>query len=88
MQFFSKYYAPLLNPALGQFAVQKQRRIGDYPRLNGYVNFYLKQLRLGLYAQYNHFNRRMMKRASYFAMPAYPYNPDMFKAGLHWHFYK
>ena len=88
MQFFSKYYAPLLNPALGQFAVQKQRRIGDYPRLNGYINFYLKQLRLGLYAQYNHFNRRMMKRASYFAMPAYPYNPDMFKAGLHWHFYK
>ena len=87
MRFFTKYYAPLLNPALGQFCVQDQEKVGNYPVMNVYANFYVKHIRLKLFAQYQHFNASFMNK-QYFAMPGYPMAPDMFRAGLAWHFYK
>jgi hypothetical protein len=87
MRFFTKYYAPILNPALGQFCVQDQEQVGNYPVMNVYANFYVKSLRLKLFAQYQHFNALFMNK-QYFEMPGYPMAPDMFRAGLAWHFYK
>ena len=60
MRFFTKYYAPLLNPALGQFCVQNIEQVGNYPVMNVYANFYVKSLRLKLFAQYQHFNASFM----------------------------
>ena len=87
MRFFTKYYAPILNPALGQFCVQNREQVGNYPVMNVYANFYVKHIRLKLFAQYQHFNASFMNK-QYFAMPDYPMAPDMFRAGLAWHFYK
>lgn len=87
MRFFTKYYAPLLNPALGQFCVQNIEQVGNYPVMNVYANFYVKSLRLKLFAQYQHFNASFMNK-HYYEMPGYPMGPDMFRAGLAWHFYK
>lgn len=87
MRFFTKYYAPVLNPALGQFCVQSKEQVGNYPVMNVYANFYVKHIRLKLFAQYQHFNASFMNK-QYFAMPGYPMAPDMFRAGLSWHFYK
>ena len=87
MRFFTKYYAPILNPALGQFCVQNREQVGNYPVMNVYANFYVKHIRLKLFAQYQHFNASFMNK-QYFAMPDYPMAPDMFRAGLSWHFYK
>ena len=87
MRFFTKYYAPILNPALGQFCVQNQEQVGNYPVMNLYANFYVLSLRLKLFAQYQHFNASFMGK-QYFEMPGYPMAPDMFRAGLAWHFYK
>ena len=87
MRFFTKYYAPILNPALGQFCVQDIEQVGNYPVMNVYANFYVKSLRLKLFAQYQHFNASFMNKR-YFEMPGYPMAPDMFRAGLAWHFYK
>ena len=87
MRFFTKYYAPILNPALGQFCVQNQEQVGNYPVMNVYANFYVHSLRLKLFAQYQHFNASFMGK-QYFEMPGYPMAPDMFRAGLAWHFYK
>ena len=87
MRFFTKYYAPILNPALGQFCVQNQEQVGNYPVMNVYANFYVRSLRLKLFAQYQHFNASFMGK-QYFEMPGYPMAPDMFRAGLAWHFYK
>ena len=87
MRFFTKYYAPLLNPALGQFCVQNIEQVGNYPVMNVYANFYVKSLRLKLFAQYQHFNASFMNK-QYYEMPGYPMGPDMFRAGLAWHFYK
>ena len=87
MRFFTKYYAPMLNPALGQFCVQNAEQVGNYPVMNVYANFYVKHIRLKLFAQYQHFNASFMNK-EYFGMPNYPMAPDMFRAGLSWHFYK
>lgn len=87
IRFFTKYYAPVLNPALGQFCVQDKEQVGNYPIMNVYANFYVKHIRLKLFAQYQHFNASFMNK-QYFSMPNYPMAPDMFRAGLSWHFYK
>lgn len=87
MRFFTKYNAPILNPALGQFCVQDTEEVGNYPVMNVYANFYVRSLRLKLFAQYQHFNASFMNK-QYYEMPGYPMGPDMFRAGLAWHFYK
>ena len=87
LRFFTKYNAPLLNPALGQFCIQNIEQVGNYPVMNVYANFYVKSLRLKLFAQYQHFNASFMNK-QYYEMPGYPMGPDMFRAGLAWHFYK
>ena len=79
--------APILNPALGQFCIQNQEQVGNYPVMNVYANFYVRSLRLKLFAQYQHFNASFMNK-QYYEMPGYPMGPDMFRAGLAWHFYK
>ena len=87
MHFFTKYYAPVLNPALGQFCVQSKEQVGNYPVMNVYANFYVRSLRLKFFAQYQHFNASFMNK-QYYEMPGYPMAPDMFRAGAAWHFYK
>lgn len=87
MRFFSKYNAPILNPALGQFCVQNTEEVGNYPVMNVYANFYVRSLRLKLFVQYQHINTLFMNQP-YFEMPGYPMAPGMFRAGLAWHFYK
>lgn len=86
MRYNTKYYAPLLNPALGQFCTQKEAKVGNHPILNVYGNFYVKHIRLKFFAQFQHFNKYFMAR-DYFSMVGYPYNPPVFRAGLAWHFY-
>ena len=87
MRYFTKYYAPILNPALGQFCVQDMEQVGNYPVMNVYANFYVRSLRLKFFAQYQHLNASFMNK-QYFEMPGYPMAPDMFRAGAAWHFYK
>ena len=87
LRYFTRYYAPLLNPALGQFCVQSKTQVGTYPVMSVYANFYVRAIRLKFFAQYQHFNASFMNK-QYFGMPDYPLAPDMFRAGLAWHFYK
>ncbi len=87
MRFFTKYYAPILNPALGQYCLQNVEQVGNYPVMNVYANFYVRNLRLKLFVQYQHFNDSFMNK-QYFEMPGYPMSPNMFRAGAAWHFYK
>ena len=87
MRFFTKHYAPVLNPALGQFCIQNEQQVGNYPVMNAYANFYVRKLRLKLFVQYQHLNESFMNK-QYLEMPSYPMAPDMFRAGIAWHFYK
>ncbi|MCQ2348043.1 MAG: putative porin [Paludibacteraceae bacterium] len=87
LKYNTAYYAPLWNPALAMFCVQNEEKVGNYPTLNVYANFYVRHLHLRFFAEYEHFNTTFMPRY-YFSMPSYPTNPDVFRAGLAFHFYK
>lgn len=87
IRYNTAYYAPLLVPATGQFRLQNERKVGNYPTLGVYANFYVRLIRLRFFAQYQHFNATFMNK-EYFSMPGYPQNPDVFRAGLAWHFYR
>lgn len=87
MRFHTAYYAPLLNPAVGQFCLQDEVKIGNYPVLNAYINIYVKLLHLKFFAQWQHFNYYFMKDTqAYLHMPDYAMNPAVIRAGAHWFF--
>ena len=88
VRYFTKYHAPVLCPETGMFAAQTDTKIGNYPWMNVYANFYVRSIRLRFFAQYQHINRLFMKdNIDYLTMPGYPTNRDVFRAGLAWHFY-
>lgn len=84
VRYHTKYYAPAYMPATGQFYTQKEVLIGNYPILNVYANFHLKQSRF--FIEYNHLNKYFMSGA-HFYMPNYAINPPVLKLGLSWNFY-
>ena len=88
VRYFTRYHAPVLCPATGLFAAQQDQKIGNYPWMNVYANFYVRSIRLRFFAQYQHLNHLFMKKnIGYMAMPDYPTNRDLFRAGIAWHFY-
>ena len=88
MRYHTKYYAPVLNPALGQFVAQHETKVGNYPIFNVYLNLYVKSIRLKLYLQFTHFNYYFMKNKTYLTMPTYAENPPVFRLGAAWHFWR
>ncbi|WP_163628709.1 putative porin [Paludibacter sp. 221] len=84
VRYHTAYYAPDYMPATGQFTLQDKMKIGNYPVMNAYLNFHLKQVRFFL--KYYHFNKLFMK-GPYFSMPNYPINPAVFRIGISWNFY-
>jgi len=88
MRYHTAYYAPVLDPAIGQFRTQSDVLIGNYPVMNLYANFYVKYLKLKFFVQWQHFNYYFMKNKTYLSMPDYAMNPSGFRAGLAWHFWK
>jgi len=87
VRYHTAYYAPLLCPATSQFCTQSLTKVGNYPVINVYANFYVRLIRLRFFAEYQHLNGHFME-ANYYSMPGYPLNPPVFRAGLAWHFYK
>ena len=86
-RFFTKYYAPDYSPALGQYAVQtgdNRTKVGEYPVVNVYTNFHLKQTRF--FVMMSHVNAGSGSR-DYFFTPHYPLNQRIFRFGVSWNFY-
>ena len=84
MRYHTAYYAPSYMPATGQFHVQNDWMIGNYPVMNVYLNAHLKRTRF--FVQYYHVNQLFMK-GDYYSMPFYPIYPAILKIGLTWNFY-
>ncbi len=85
LRYHTAYYAPNYMPATGQFHVQNEVKIGNFPVVNAYLNFHLKQVRF--FIQYYHLNQMFAKQGNYFSMPNYPINPAILKTGISWNFY-
>lgn len=86
-RFSTKYYAPDYSPALGQYAVQtgdNRTKVGEYPVVNVYANFHLKQTRF--FVMMSHVNAGSGSR-DYFFTPHYPLNQRIFRFGVSWNFY-
>lgn len=86
-RYFTKYYAPDYAPGLGQYAVQEgpnRVEVGNYPILNVYANFHLKQTRF--FVMMSHVNAGSGNKM-YFLAPHYPLNDSILRFGLSWNFY-
>ena len=86
-RYFTKYAAPEYVPALGQYAVQANDtkvELGNYPIVNVYANFHLKQTRF--FIMMSHVNAGSGNK-NYFLAPHYPLNGSIIRFGLSWNFY-
>ncbi len=84
-QYFTKYYANDYNPLLGEFYVQNERKIGDFPMLDFFINARVKQTRIFLKAE--HFNSAWTGY-DFYSAPNYPYRDFMIRFGLVWNFFQ
>lgn len=79
MHYNTAYYAPYYEAATQQFQVQDEVKVGNYPLINAYVNFHLKQARFFVTA-YNLSSKFVAP--NYFSLAHYPLNPMVLKMGV------
>lgn len=84
VHYNTAFNAPDYMPSTGQFFLQNQKEIGDYPKVDLYLNIRIKRTRI--FVMYEHMNSSIGSKA-YFSAPHYPLNPAMLKYGLIWTFY-
>nr|WP_321405470.1 putative porin [uncultured Carboxylicivirga sp.] len=84
VRYFTQYYAPFYMPATGQFTIQKEEKVGDYPWVDAFLNFQLKRARV--YIKYDHVNQGYPNKPFYTTYN-YPGNPRVMKFGVSWNFY-
>ncbi len=84
-QYFSKYNANDYNPLIGEFYVQNNKKIGDFPLIDFFVNARVQQCRIFLKAE--HFNAGFTGR-DYYSAPNYTYKDFVIRFGLVWNFFQ
>lgn len=77
--YYTKFYAPLYQPATMSFHVQRDTKVGNYPFMNLYANMKLDKARF--YIMMSHINQGLTGK-NYFSMPGYPLNPRRFQIGI------
>ena len=78
--YYTKYYAPVYNPATMTFHSQHEMECGNFAIMNLYANFKMKQARF--FVTWTHFNQKLHSGDAYFAMPHYPLNPARLQLGV------
>jgi hypothetical protein len=84
--YFSGYFANNYNPLIGEFYIQNDKKIGDFPMVDFFINAKVKQTRLYLKAE--HFNESFAATNRFYAAPNYPYRDFMIRFGLVWNFFQ
>lgn len=82
--YFSDYMMDAYDPLLGEFYVQNTTRIGNFPRLDFFINAKVRQTRIYLKAE--HFNSAFTGY-DYFSAPNHPYRDFTIRFGLVWNFF-
>jgi hypothetical protein len=80
VHYHTAYYAPYYEPATQQFQLQGEKEIGNYPLINGYLNFHLKQTRF--FAMFYNLGSSFIGEPAYFSLLHYPLNPMTLKIGV------
>lgn len=84
LNYFTSYYANDYNPVVGEFFVQNDKKIGNFPMLDFFVNAKIQRTRIYLKAE--HFNSVFSKN-NYFSAPNTPYRDFTIRFGLIWNFF-
>ena len=88
VRYFTKYEAPDFVPGIAQFAVQENKenrvKLGNYPIVNVYANFFLKHARF--FVMMSHINHSG-EGGNSFLVPHYPINQRVFRFGISWNFF-
>jgi hypothetical protein len=83
-RFNTTYYVPGYMPDLGVFYNQRERKIGNYPYVDVFLNVKLKRMRF--YIKFEHVNSDLLSRNFYTTL-RYPVNSRILMYGLSWNFY-
>ncbi|WP_162127303.1 putative porin [Flavobacterium phycosphaerae] len=85
LNYFTKFYINDYNPVTAESFVQNERKIGDFPMVDFFVNARIRQTRIFLKAE--HFNSKMTGN-NFYTAPNYPYRDFMIRFGLVWNFFQ
>lgn len=83
--YFSGFYADDYNPLIGEYSVQSEKKIGDYPMFDFFVNARIRQTRL--FFKLEHFNSSFTGN-KFLNSANYPYRDFVFRFGLEWNFFQ
>jgi len=84
LSYFSSYAMNAYDPLLGEFYTQNVTELGDFPRLDFFVNAKISQARIYLKAE--HFNSALTGY-NYYSAPNYPYRDFRVRFGIVWNFF-
>ena len=84
LNYFSNYFANDYNPVVGEFFVQNQKQIGNYPNLDFFVNAKIQRTRI--YFKVEHFNSSLTGN-NFYASPTNPARDFTIRFGLIWNFF-
>ena len=82
--YFSEFYMNAYDPLLSEFYVQNNKLIGNFPRIDFFINAKIQQTRLYLKAE--HINSSLTGY-DYYSAPSYPYRDFSVRFGLVWNFF-
>lgn len=84
LNYFTNYFANDYNPVIGEFFVQQNKQIGNYPNLDFFINAKIQRTRVYLKAE--HFNAAYTGN-NYYSAPNNPYRDMTIRFGLIWNFF-
>ncbi|MCW2118706.1 putative porin [Flavobacterium sp. 7A] len=84
LNYFTNYFANDYNPVIGEFFVQNQKQIGNYPNLDFFVNAKIQRTRIYLKAE--HFNSSFSGN-NFYSAPNTPFRDMAIRFGLVWNFF-
>ena len=82
--YSTAYYADAYMPVTGEFYLQNQKKYGNYPFIDFFINAKIKTVRI--FFKIDHLNSGL-NGGGYILTPGYPYAGRTFKLGLSWKFY-
>lgn len=84
LNYFTEYLANDYNPVIGDFYMQTDRKIGNFPMVDFFINAKVKNTRIYLKAE--HFNS-LFSENKFYSAPSYPYRDFIVRFGLVWNFF-
>ena len=84
LNYFTSYYANDYNPVIGEFFVQNEKQIGNYPNLDFFINAKIQRTRI--YFKVEHFNSSFTGN-NFYASPNNPSRDLTIRFGLIWNFF-